>query len=426
MDASSSSDSRLLTRSGLAAGTVVTGLVYLSGLATSDAQQALFSAVEGDRNLAARSAQARGDVDAPIQLGPVSITAAAYLNLTYTDNSLNSPTKESDYILEPGVNFGLFYPVTDTTRLTFGFGVGYQFYLEGTRPDQLVLTPNSELAYDFRVGDAQITVFDRFSFSSDLLDNGQFVNSGNYGGIDNTAGLRTIYAPEPLYVEGGYSHFNFWANDDQYEDLTRASEQFFLRAGRIVAERTRWGLEGSFGYTHYQLDLRNNLYQTTVGPYVEWQINDAWSLSGRVGWSWTDFEQSGLLPAPETVSLPYLGLDVTHQLTQNFSHSWSMTREVDVGIQTQYTQSFVFNYGFRWRLTDLLSFNAGAYYEIGEEPTAVFTEDYTYWGFSAGIPFAITENFGLNLGYLYRQRDSNIPSRAYDRNNVTIGATYTF
>ena len=109
------------------------------------------------------------------------------LDLTFTDNALNSGINpQDDLIITPNITFGLFYSITDSSRLSFGVGLGYEIYVKGTREDRLLITPNSELAYDFRVGQTLITLYNRFSYSSDALDQGDIVNRSNYGGINNT------------------------------------------------------------------------------------------------------------------------------------------------------------------------------------------------------------------------------------------------
>ncbi|GEM_PF-2440815 len=417
-----------LTFRGIALGSlpIAAGLLFSGGDAS--AQEALQSAVEGDRNLTTRIQQSGSEIDAPFKMGPVSMTAGVSLDLAFTDNANYSGVDpQNDLIITPTFNFTLFYPVTDTSRLSFGVGIGYSFYVNQSREDQLNLTPNSNLAYDFRAGQALVTLYDTFSYSSDALNQGDLVNRSNYGGINNTAGIRTIYSPEPMYVEGGYSHYNFWSTQSNaFNDLTRASEQVFLRTGYIIAQDTRTGVETSGSYIHYDQPIRSNLYQLSVGPYIEWQITQAWTLSGRVGWSWTEFEQNGFLPAPDDISVPYLGLDVSHQFTENFRHSFSAVREVQVGVETQILQTLTFNYGLNWQLTDLIAFGAGAYYQIGEQPNVIDTENYDYYGFNVGFPFSITDRFTTSLSYVYRNRTSNIQTRNYDVNTVTLSMNYSF
>lgn len=88
--------SSTLTLRGIALGSLPIAAGLLLSEVTVDAQQALRSAVEGDRNLAARIQQSGSVVDAPFMLGPVRLTAGVGLDLTFTDNSRNTGTNPED------------------------------------------------------------------------------------------------------------------------------------------------------------------------------------------------------------------------------------------------------------------------------------------------------------------------------------------
>ncbi len=363
----------------------------------------------------------------PMFWGPVGFSVGAGLRLTYDDNVLLEETNpQDDFIITPGVNVGVFYPITDRTRLNFAVGLGYEIYTQNTRDDRFTLAPNSEIALDFEVGRSLITVYDRFSYSQDLLDQGEARSSSNYGGFDNTAGIRGSWVPEPLLVEGGYSWNLFFSTDDEFSDLDRNSHQVFARVGHIIQERTRWGVEVSGSLTQYDEPLRNDFTSLSAGPYLEWQVTEAINLNLRGGWSWTMFDDGGLLPAPDDVSVPYVAIQASHQLTAYFSHNLSAVREVRVGVNTQYVEIFSFRYGTSWQMSDLISLNAGAFYETGEEPSFLFTEEFDRFGFDVGLPFQLTDHLSLAVGYQFTIRESNVAGRDYDNNRATLNLNYQF
>lgn len=363
----------------------------------------------------------------PHNWGPVGYSISAGLGLAFDDNTLlveNDP--QEDIIVTPNVNLGLNWPITDRTRLTFGVGVGYDIYTQGSRDDRFTLTPNSNLSFDFELGQTLITIYDSFSFSQDLLEQGEARSSENYGGFDNTAGVRAMWAPEPIFLEGGYSWNIFVATDEEFADLNRNSHQVFGRVGQVVAGRTRWGAEVTASRTLYDEPIRNDFNSASVGPFLEWQTTEYLNLSLRGGWTWTVFDDNGLLLTPDDVSVPYMALMATHQLTAAFRHNLSAVREVRVGVNTQYIETFIFDYEFNWQLTDLLGFSAGAYYEIGEEPSFLTTEEYDRIGVTFNLPLQLTDNVMATLGYQFTIRDSNLIGRDYTNNRATVSASYTF
>jgi hypothetical protein len=390
------------------------------------AQEALRTAVEGDRSYQNRRQQA---IESPMPMfwGPVGFSVGTGVGLTYDDNVLLQETNaQEDFIIAPGVNLGINYPITERSRLNFGVGVAYEIYTQKSREDRFTLAPNSELALDFEVGRSLITTYDRFSYSQDLLKQGDVANTGSYGGFNNTLGFRVFWAPEPLLVEGGYSWNIFISDKEQYGDLDRSSHQVFFRLGQIIEERTRWGIEVSGSQTMYDTGVRNDFTSLSVGPYLEWQVTDALNLSLRGGWTWSIFDDNGLTPAPDDVSVPYAALQARHQLTASFSHNLSAVREVSVGTETQYLETLVFRYGFNWQIGDNIAPTAGIFYEKGKAPTFLVDEEYDRVGIDFGLPFRLTDHLTLSLGYQFTVRDSNAPNRGYDSNRATLNLAYQF
>lgn len=405
---------------------LVTGCLLAPGAAT--AQEALRTAVEGDRSYQIR----RQRVSEPAGLmswGPVQFDLGTFLRLTYDDNVLLSDAdKQDDFIIAPGVGLGGYWPITDRSRLSVDLDLSYLIYTQGTRDDRVNLSASSGsgLALDFEVGRTLTTIYDRFSLTDQLLDQGEVSETRNYGIFNNTAGLRSLWAPEPVYFEGGYAWDVALSTDGEFRDRDRQSHQFFLRAGQIIEERTRWGLEATAGHTIYDVGVRNDFSAFSAGPYLEWQVTEAVSLSLRGGWSWTVFDQTGTEPVPDDLSVPYVGVDARHQLTEDFSHSLSATREVRVGFTSQFTEVLRARYSFGWQVAESVRVNGGVFYEFGEIPRIPTDEEYDRYGFDFGVPFRLTEQLGLSLAYRFTQRDSNVVGRDYTNNRVTATLSYSF
>jgi opacity protein-like surface antigen len=405
---------------------LVTGCLLAPGAAT--AQEALRTVVEGDRSYQIRRQQA-SEPALPMSWGPVGFSLGAYLRLTYDDNVLLRETDRlDDFIVAPGINFSAFWPITDRTRLSLDLDLSYLIYTQDTRDDRLNLsaTTGSGLALDFEVGRTLTTIYDRFSLRDDLLDEGEVSNARNYGIFNNTAGIRSIWAPEPVYLEGGYAWSIDLSTDGEFRDRDRNSHQVFGRIGHVIEERTRWGVEATAAKTFYDIGERNDFTSLSAGPYLEWQMTESINLSLRGGWSWTLFDQTGSLAAPDDLSVPYIGMSARHQLTENFSHSLSATREVRVGFTSQYTEVLRVNYGFGWQITDIIRVNGGAFYEFGEIPRDPVDEEYDRYGFTLGVPFRLTDRLSLSLGYQFTVRDSNVAGRDYTNNRVTATLGYAF
>lgn len=399
---------------------------YLATSSTGNAQEALHTALQGDQSYHTRRQQAV-ESPMPMHAGPVGFSVGARLGLEYDDNVLLQDTNaREDFIIKPGIDVGVYYPITDRTRINLGVGIGYDVYTQGTRQDRFTLAPNSELAFDFEIGRTLITTYDRFTYSQDLLQQGEVASNGQYGGLDNSLGFRVSWVPEPLLVEGGYSWNIFVSDNQQYSDLDRNSHQIFFRVGQILAERSRWGVEATASKTMYDNGVRNDFASLSVGPYLELQATEAISINARAGWTWTLFDNNGQLAAPADVSVPYMSLGVRQQLTAHFSHNLSVAREVRVSVETQYVETWTARYGFNWQITDIIAPAAGVFYEKGKQPTTTVNEEYDRIGLDIGLPFQLTDHLSLALSYQYTIRDSNSAGRDYTDNRASLNLAYRF
>lgn len=398
----------------------------LATSSTVHAQEALQTAVQGDRSYQTRRQQAI-ESPMPMHAGPVGFSVGATLGLTYDDNVLlQDMNPQEDFIITPGADLGIYYPITDHTRINFGVGLGYEVYTQGARQDRFTLAPNSELALDFEIGQALVTTYDRFTYSQDLLQQGEVASNGNYGGFNNSLGFRVSWVPEPVLVEGGYSWGIFLSDNQAYRDLDRKSHQLFFRVGQILAERSRWGVELTGSKSMYDTGVRNDFTSLSAGPYLELQATEALRIVARAGWTWTLFDSNGQLAPPDDVSVPYASIEVRHQLTAHFSHNLSAGREVRVSTESQYIDVITLRYGFNWQITDVIAPGAGVFYEKGKEPSVPTTEEYDRLGIDFGLPFRLTDHLTLSVGYTYTIRDSNLALRDYADNRGSLNLRYQF
>ena len=150
------------------------------------------TAVEGDRLYETRQAAAKAPIrDDQLRAGPVYLQASLAYSLEWNDNIYYTPTNtEDDFIHRPQLNLGATWPVSDDSRLTFGVGLGYQHYMDHSDLDRMILTPDSELAWDIKIKDLVLTLYDRAEYSQDVVSQGGLSGTAEFPRIENTAGTR--------------------------------------------------------------------------------------------------------------------------------------------------------------------------------------------------------------------------------------------
>jgi len=428
----------------------------------SSAQDALRTAVRGDRSLEARQLSAATPGNERIKAGPFEFNVGLSYGFEFNDNVRNvqSP-REEDYIQTPQLDIKGFLPVSDTGRMTLGFGVGYADYFQNNDLDRLYFSPNSELAYDFSVKDFRFTIYDSFSYSYDVEGVGGAAGVAQYPRFQNTAGLRATWAPSKWSYQAGYSHLNLITDnsgssgtDFSYQD--RSSEQVFGRVGYSLAPATTVGLEVSSSLSDYVDAAQPDNVSFSIGPYTEWQLSEAITLSLRGGYTYYSFDStpgavpdSGIVvirPASEAYELStyYAALSFSHRLTEFISHGASATHSIQPGFNqgSDYTESTDLGYQVSWNLTQNTTVGANLGYSHGTETQTqippvgsgvidvddlVLTDEiYDTYTFGVSSSYRLSQQTTVTLAYNHYRRESNAADRSYFNNRVSIGLRYQF
>lgn len=426
--------------------------IIVAGTSAVTAQEALDTAIRGDRSEQARQLAAAPSDTAPERLraGPVEFNIGLSYGFEYVDNVRNtSKPREEDYIQRPQVNFSGFLPISDTGRLTLGFGVGYADYIRNNDLDRLDFSPNSELAYDFAVKEVRFTIFDSFDYSYDVQSVGAVNGVSQLPRFQNTIGIRATWSPSRWSYQAGYSHVNFItqqgsSRETDFEHLDRAAEQIFGRVAYAFAPATRGGLETSLGITDYSSATQSDNVNASVGPFVEWQVRESLTVSLRGGFTLYSFDG-----APATTTAPirparpsrtldsyYAGITASHRLTDFINHSVSINRSIQAGVNqgSDYTESTSVGYFVNWTLTQDLSVGANFGYVHGTESQQANFDDSSlefatdYDTYSAGISarYLITQRATASLGYNHNRSVSSGASRNFFVNRLSLTVAYQF
>lgn len=433
----------------------------------SSAQDALRTAINADRSEQARQLAVATPGNERIKAGPFEFNVGLSYGFEFTDNVRNvrSP-REEDYIQTPQINFSGFLPVSDTGRMTLGFGVGYADYFKHNDLDRLYFAPNSELAYDFSVKDFRFTIYDSFAYSYDVQGVGALAGVAQFPHFDNTAGLRATWAPSKWSYQAGYSHYNFISDNsgsessglsnNNFSRLDRSSEQVFGRVAYSIAPATRVGMEASSALTDYAADAQPDNVSVSIGPYTEWQVSEAFTMTLRGGFAHYSFDSTPgavpdstivlIRPASEAYELNsyYAGFSLNHRLTEFITHGISASHSIQPGINqgSDYTESTDAGYQVSWALTQNTTVGANFGYSHGTEtrtqipdegPDAIeigdlrpTNEAYDTFNFGLSGSYRISQQTTVTLAYNHNRRESSDADRSYFQNRVTIGLRYQF
>ena len=406
------------------------------------------SALSIDRAIAPPQVSTAGAAPVQAHLGPLQLSSGFYTGAEFNDNINGSSTgAQADVLLRAGANLGLAWGATDQSLLQFGAGIGYLHYVRNSQNGGLEVTPNSALSYRASFPDGNIALFDQVSYSRQVVQEPALVNVATLPRLDNTAGTRVTWEPGRWELQAGYSHEDYLSTSSSFDYLNRSSDYFFTRDGWRFAEATQAGIEASGGLTSYEQSLQSDDKNLSLGLYSDWQVTKAIHATVRGGLTDYFFDApnsrnppsannypyfaAGRSTPSSTLSSYYVGLDVSHQMADFFTHTISLHRDISLGLDpgSDYINELTAAYSFTWSLTRWITLGGQAEYLLGNQPLSNFSsgqEHFNFYGGGLTLGWSITRKLAASLNYSRWQRTSDLAGRNYAQNIVSLNLTYTF
>ena len=265
-------------------------------------------------------------------------------------------------------------------------------------------------------------------YTQDSAGQGAVAATGNYGGLDNFAGVSVTWDLEDVVLTLGYDHENFIASNSQFNYLNRASELLVSRAGFRFNPALTAGVEGSGSSIAYdQTDSLNNSKGYSAGLYGDWHPGHYTDVQLRGGYTEYFFEQTSQTVAAANANAWYAGLTASQDITEAISYSISAGHELLPGIQADSVEDWYARSSINWKIFKDITFNTSAGYEHGTQTLASqssSTENYDWFWVGLGANYGLTKKLTLGLNYRLTERYSNTGSRGYSQNLVGLRLTY--
>ncbi|HXG48811.1 MAG TPA: hypothetical protein VNO52_14390, partial [Methylomirabilota bacterium] len=345
---------------------------------------------------------------------------------------------------------------TERNRLGIGVGVDYSLYAKDSSRNRWGLNPDSELAYDFSIGDVDVTLYERFDYSRDV-ESEEALRGGTaeFSRFQNTVGTFVTWRPGKWIYSLGYSHFNYLSTGETTSDQDRAAEQFIGRVGYQIQPRTVAGVEATGSLIDYTQTTREST-SYSLGPYLNWQVSEFFSASVRGGYVHYFTEETITVVVLDTNNVPigtirttpnnsigsyYVGLDLSHRLTEFISHGLTANRGIRSGVNDG--GDFVVNtrigYRIGWQFTDHLNASLRLSYDLTREPSTVantatpdpadtLVQEVERGRFRVGfgLGWQATRRWNAGIRYEFTTRDSTEVDDDYTQNRLTINLRYRF
>lgn len=401
------------------------------------AQDALRASLAGET--AARARKANENIPYNIKIGPASIRFSSSIAANYVDNiNVAEVGALDDLILRPEVSVDAYWAVTPQNALNFSIGAGYSKYLNQPTNDNLIIHPNSAISFDVFVGDFKINLHDRFSYVQDPLQNGAVSGTNaaaaSFGTSQNAVGVSVDWDLNKILLTVGVDHQDSFSTSSAFSYLDQSSEFFYARPAFLLNPVLTMGLDLAGGISKYnQSGVLNNSHHYSAGPFVNWKVSEYLQLTLRGGYVVYSFDSVGSVTNVAGTNAtdsgnPYASLTLDHVLNKFITQSISAEYRVQPGVNSDAQQLLFIRHAARWRILRGTDISTDTYFEHSDEIRSLnaLSEIYDRFGISVGASYQLSSKMTTGFGYSYTRKVSNVPTRGYTQNSVTLNLGYRF
>ena len=360
-----------------------------------------------------------------LKFGPTAWRFSSALGMEWNDNiRLNGIDPLSDFIFRPELDARMLWPVTEKNALNLRLGAGYSAYVEHPEYSRFFVRPGSELSFDIYTGNFTINLHDRFSILEDSYLDPTVVGNADYSRLENAFGATTLWDMNKLLVRFGYDHVNYVSLNDSASVPDGSSEVGFLSGGCQLGNIAMAGLESGGGVIDYTTSTRPDAAQWNAGVFGESQFSEYIVLRASGGYmvyspdtpeQTTDDDFSGM----------YLQFSARHRINKYLRYDLSAGRSFNFQFYGGTVDSWFVRWAGTWNILHNYSLLTTVDYQNGEE-LDYDNEQFQWIGGGFSLRRQITQKLSAGAGYRIYSRNSNLPSREYVVNTVSLNLRYDF
>lgn len=385
--------------------------------------------------------------DYNFKYGPLMIDLIGTFGIEYDDNINTSENNEvDDWILQPGVSFGLKWQINEYQELDLNIGLEYWYYLDESDlndfDQQLNITPDTELSFRVLVGDMVFRVYDKINYTSDSSDAVVLDDMGNpvssdattFSRYTNVVGVQSEWYITEYAFKGQVSRKDVWSTEDEFEYIDRYEHKFALNVERDIAANFMAGVGASYTDFEYDEDVNDSGDVFTIGPYFDWGITEVISLYVGVAWNSADFDGDGLVSdegegfGDEDKYEEFSGTArLSHTVNEVYNHQLEVYRIPQMSDASNYEELDGIRYSFAYNINSRVRLDGDVAYEESDSSGGLIDDDdYDRWVAGLATEVVLGPRLTGRFAYRYVDKDSDAPLRSYERNRFRILFEYDF
>lgn len=382
-------------------------------------------------------------------VGPLLIDLIGTFGVEYDDNINTSENNAiDDWILQPGVSFGLKWQVNEDQELDLNIGLEYWYYLDNSElndfDQQLNITPDTEFSFRVLVGDIVFRVYDKINYTSDSTDavvineEGEIEEGGNdsptFSRYTNVVGVQSEWFIRDFSFKGQISRKDVWAGESEFEFIDRYEHKFALNVERDIAANFMVGVGTSYTDFEYDDDINDSGDAFTVGPYFDWRITELIALYAGVAWNRADFDGDGLVSdegagfGDEDKYEEFSGtVRLSHTINELYNHQLEFYRIPQLADASNFEELDGVRYSFAYNINSRIRLDGDIAYEESDSSGGIIEDDdFDRWVAGLATEVVLGPRLTGRFAYRYVDKDSDAEFRSYDRNRFRILFEYDF
>jgi hypothetical protein len=317
----------------------------------------------------------------------------------------------------------------------------------------VLISPNSELAFQGVIGPVHLRVRDRVSYQEDTYDVPDLSNVARYRRWENQIGLVADWAVNPGFtLTAGYDHYNLWTKGGGiFEDQDRSIDTILLKPTFNLSNSFKTGINASYSFINFTSGDRADGNNLLVGPFIDWQITPTTDLYVEAGYQDLHFDGTSTLDAPalngfadefglstaqkaalagetsdsSSSSTWYARFELNNKFSDVFQQRLSGSKTSEIGFFSNFYELYHIEYDADYTGIPDTELGPAVFYEHykasgpgGEKADRI--------GAGFGIRRYLTKSVTVGLDYRFLWKDSNIPGADYYQNLAFLSIYYKF
>jgi hypothetical protein len=397
---------------------------------TALAQEAVRMSLAG-----AEAAESRQNAQATpgyynIQAGPTYWRFGAGLALSYDDNiTLVDNNREGDLRYSPYLSAQLQWPVTSLQTLNLTVSGGYTGYAGHPYLNAAYVSPSSAVSFNIFTGDFVINLHDRFSITQNSYQDPTVVGSGSYSQFQNSAGVLVTWDLNKLVVNAGYDHGSSLELTGGQGQPPETLDIFSASTGYMIKPAMLLGLEAGASFEHNSSTTTNlpytDAFEWNVGPFFQTRVSEYVTFRADAGYVLNSPQSAGSLATATSFSGYFATISIDHRLNRVVEYALSGGKTFSTTLLGGPAETYTANLSVNWHLLRKISLSTAFIYTRGTE-LILGGETFDQFGPTITLGRTLTKKLSSSIQYQFIDRGSDLATRAYTLDIVSLNLGYQF